>query len=103
MGAFVGRTALRNGKGVMVDWRYAEGQNYLPSDEVSRHALRCEARYFALPCLEGLLEAPNGSFADVYAQQSSQLDAYIAAQPFQVGKGVCWGPPGRWQWQQQSR
>lgn len=41
-------------------------------------------RYFALPCLENLLEAPNGSFADVYAQQSSALEAYIAAQPFQV-------------------
>jgi hypothetical protein len=66
---------------------------YLPGDEVTRHALRCEARYFALPCLEGLLEAPNGSFADVYAQQSSALDAYIAAQPFQVG--VCVSREGR--------
>jgi len=45
------------------------------------------SRYFALPCLENLLEAPNGSFADVYAQQSSQLEAYIAAQPFQVCGG----------------
>lgn len=41
-------------------------------------------RYFALPCLESLLEAPNGSFADVYAQQSNALEDYIAAQPFQV-------------------
>jgi len=32
MGAFVGRTALKNGKGVMVDWYYANGANYLPSD-----------------------------------------------------------------------
>ncbi len=32
MGAFVGRTALRNGRGVMVDWRYADGADYLPSD-----------------------------------------------------------------------
>jgi branched-chain amino acid transport system substrate-binding protein len=32
MGAFVGRTALRDGKGVMVDWQYADGKNYLPSD-----------------------------------------------------------------------
>jgi len=36
MGAFVGRTALKNGRGVMVDWRFAEGAKYLPSDEVVR-------------------------------------------------------------------
>ena len=37
MGAFVGRTAVKDGKGVMVDWRYADGKNYLPSDdEVAR-------------------------------------------------------------------
>ncbi len=36
LGAYVGRTALRNGRGVMVDWRYADGRNYLPSDEVVR-------------------------------------------------------------------
>ncbi|WP_456308159.1 ABC transporter substrate-binding protein [Siccirubricoccus deserti] len=36
MGAFVGRTALKNGKGTMVDWRYADGRNYLPPDEVVR-------------------------------------------------------------------
>ena len=33
MGAFVGRTAVKEGKGVMVDWRYADGKNYLPSDD----------------------------------------------------------------------
>jgi branched-chain amino acid transport system substrate-binding protein len=33
MGAYVGRTALKDGKGVMVDWRYADGKGYLPSDE----------------------------------------------------------------------
>ncbi len=33
MGAFVGRTAVKDGKGVMVDWRYADGKNYLPSDD----------------------------------------------------------------------
>ena len=33
MGAYVGRTALQDGKGVMVDWRYADGADYLPSDE----------------------------------------------------------------------
>lgn len=36
LGAYVGRTALRGGRGVMVDWRYADGRNYLPSDEVVR-------------------------------------------------------------------
>jgi branched-chain amino acid transport system substrate-binding protein len=36
MGAFVGRTVLKNGKGAMADWRYAEGKDYLPSDEVVR-------------------------------------------------------------------
>jgi branched-chain amino acid transport system substrate-binding protein len=34
MGAFVGRTAVKDGKGVMVDWHYADGKDYLPSDEV---------------------------------------------------------------------
>lgn len=33
MGAFVGTTALRDGSGVMVDWTYKEGADYLPSDE----------------------------------------------------------------------
>lgn len=33
MGAYVGRTALKNGKGIMVDWRYADGADYMPSDE----------------------------------------------------------------------
>ena len=32
MGAYVGLTALRDGKGVMVDWKYADGKDYLPSD-----------------------------------------------------------------------
>ena len=32
MGAYVGKTALREGKGVMVDWRYADGADYLPGD-----------------------------------------------------------------------
>jgi len=36
MGAFVGRTARRDGKGVMVDWRYADGADYLPPDAVVR-------------------------------------------------------------------
>lgn len=33
MGAYVGKVALKGGKGVMVDWRYADGAKYLPSDE----------------------------------------------------------------------
>jgi branched-chain amino acid transport system substrate-binding protein len=36
MGAFVGRIALRDGKGVMVDWHYADGKDYLPSDDMVR-------------------------------------------------------------------
>jgi branched-chain amino acid transport system substrate-binding protein len=32
MGAYVGHTALKDGKGIMVDWRYADGKDYLPSD-----------------------------------------------------------------------
>ena len=36
MGAYVGRTAVKDGKGVMVDWRYADGASYLPSDETVR-------------------------------------------------------------------
>jgi branched-chain amino acid transport system substrate-binding protein len=37
MGAFVGRTALKDGRGVMVDWRYADGADYLPKpEEVAR-------------------------------------------------------------------
>ena len=34
LGAFVGRTAVKDRKGVMVDWRYADGAKYLPSDAV---------------------------------------------------------------------
>jgi len=33
MGAYVGRTAIRDGKGIMVDWFYADGADYMPSDE----------------------------------------------------------------------
>ncbi|WP_431269518.1 ABC transporter substrate-binding protein [Dankookia sp. P2] len=39
MGAFVGRTVLKGGKGTMADWRYADGKDYLPPDDVVR-ALR---------------------------------------------------------------
>ncbi|HTS23358.1 MAG TPA: ABC transporter substrate-binding protein [Casimicrobiaceae bacterium] len=33
MGAYVGRLAVKDGKGVMVDWRYANGADYLPTDD----------------------------------------------------------------------
>ncbi|HYQ98824.1 MAG TPA: ABC transporter substrate-binding protein [Casimicrobiaceae bacterium] len=36
MGAYVGRTAVKDGKGVMVDWRYANGKDFLPSDDAVR-------------------------------------------------------------------
>jgi branched-chain amino acid transport system substrate-binding protein len=36
MGAYVGRTALEGGKGIMVDWTYKNGADYLPSDEEVR-------------------------------------------------------------------
>lgn len=36
MGAYVGRTTVQDGKGVMVDWAYKDGANYLPSDDVVR-------------------------------------------------------------------
>ena len=32
MGAYVGYTALKDGKGVMVDWKFADGKDYLPTD-----------------------------------------------------------------------
>jgi branched-chain amino acid transport system substrate-binding protein len=33
LGTYVGKTALKDGKGVMVDWRYVDGAAALPSDE----------------------------------------------------------------------
>ena len=32
MGAYVGYTALKDGKGIMVKWKYADGKDYLPSN-----------------------------------------------------------------------
>ncbi|KAI8471531.1 MAG: hypothetical protein J3K34DRAFT_231311, partial [Monoraphidium minutum] len=57
---------------------------YLPADEPTRQALIAEARYYMLPGLEALLEAPSGagSFGSVYKQQTTALDEYIEAQPF---------------------
>jgi branched-chain amino acid transport system substrate-binding protein len=36
MGAFVGRIAVTDGHGTMVDWHYADGAAYLPADDVVR-------------------------------------------------------------------
>ena len=36
MGAYVGRTEVREGKGVMVYWRYADGKDHLPTDDEVR-------------------------------------------------------------------
>lgn len=36
MGAYVGRLDLRGGKGTMVQWRYADGRDYQPSDAYVR-------------------------------------------------------------------
>lgn len=32
MGAYVGRIALKDGRGIMVNWRYADGADYMPGD-----------------------------------------------------------------------
>ena len=36
MGAYVGRLALKDGRGTMVDWRYVSGADALPTDEEVR-------------------------------------------------------------------
>ena len=41
MGAYVGQLARKDGRGVMVNWRYADGAKYQPSDQEIR-ALRKE-------------------------------------------------------------
>jgi len=33
MGTWVGRTAIKDGRPIMVDWHYAQGQAYFPSDD----------------------------------------------------------------------
>jgi branched-chain amino acid transport system substrate-binding protein len=32
MGAYVGKLAVKDGQGIMVDWSYKDGAQYLPSD-----------------------------------------------------------------------
>ena len=36
MGAYVGTTTVKDGRGTMKDWRYADGANYLPPDDAAR-------------------------------------------------------------------
>jgi branched-chain amino acid transport system substrate-binding protein len=36
MGAYVGQFALKDGKGVMVNWYYADGAKFQPSDDEIR-------------------------------------------------------------------
>ena len=43
MGAFVGKLDVRGGKGTMVQWRYADGKAYLPSDAYVRTRRPAEA------------------------------------------------------------
>jgi branched-chain amino acid transport system substrate-binding protein len=40
MGAYVGQLAKKDGRGVMVNWRYADGARYQPSDEEVRKLRR---------------------------------------------------------------
>jgi branched-chain amino acid transport system substrate-binding protein len=43
LGAFVGRLDLKDGRGVMVDWRYADGKDYMPPDAMVRKRRPAEA------------------------------------------------------------
>jgi branched-chain amino acid transport system substrate-binding protein len=43
LGAFVGRLELMGERGVMVDWRYADGKDYLPPDAMVRKLRPAEA------------------------------------------------------------
>jgi branched-chain amino acid transport system substrate-binding protein len=43
LGAFVGRLDLKDDKGTMTEWRYADGKNYLPPDAAVRAKRPAEA------------------------------------------------------------
>jgi len=43
MGAYVGKLDVRDGRGTMVDWRYADGAKYLPTDDEVRRRRPAEA------------------------------------------------------------
>ncbi len=42
MGAYVGQLAKKDGRGVMVNWRYADGADYLPPDKAVKALRRSE-------------------------------------------------------------
>ena len=42
-GAFIGRLDLKGERGVMIDWRYADGKDYMPPDAVVRKRRPAEA------------------------------------------------------------
>ncbi len=44
MGAYVGKTALKEGRGVMVDWRYIDGATVLPSEAEGRRRRPLDAQ-----------------------------------------------------------
>ncbi|GFZ88131.1 ABC transporter substrate-binding protein [Elstera cyanobacteriorum] len=44
MGAFVGKTALKDGRGIMTDWRYIDGASVLPSEEEGRRRRPAEVQ-----------------------------------------------------------
>jgi branched-chain amino acid transport system substrate-binding protein len=43
LGAFVGRLDVKEGRGVMVEWRYVDGKDYMPPDAVVRKRRPAEA------------------------------------------------------------
>jgi branched-chain amino acid transport system substrate-binding protein len=43
LGAFVGRLDQKDGHGIMVGWRYADGKNYMPTDAVVKKLRPAEA------------------------------------------------------------
>jgi len=44
LGAFVGKTSQKDGRGLMVDWRYIDGASVLPSEDEGRNRRPAEAR-----------------------------------------------------------
>ena len=54
MGAYVGRTAVKDGKGVMVDWRYADGSELSPLRRHGQAAARRRVRSPAEQCEQAL-------------------------------------------------
>src|SRR5215510_14728017 len=43
LGAFIGRLDLKDGRGVMAEWRYADGKDYMPPDAVVKKRRPAEA------------------------------------------------------------